>query len=139
MKTILTAGKTQVIVLSSLIASLGFLATPKPSIADREILYKNCAGLQKVMNDYNPGHKYKGFEKVKMTRRNYYDGSEQYMVFCNGGIVIDREAGTICRGYIAYSFARIAAIARYYSDWGETNGLPNNSDTGKGNYCRLIK
>jgi hypothetical protein len=128
---------TRTIILSSLIASSGCLSLPSPSIAAREYFYKNCAELQKVVNDYNPGLTVKGFEKINMERR--YLDYETRIVFCNGGIIINRELGTVCRGYIAYSFARYAGAAHYYSRWGKTEGLPNDGDTGVEKYCRLIK
>jgi hypothetical protein len=136
MKAIPFIRTTRTIILSLLTVSLGFLASPPPSIADREVFYSNCAELQKVMNDYNPGYKYEGFGKVKMIRRNADYG--KYIVFCNGGIVIDREEGTICSGYIAYSFSRVGGAAHYYSRWGRTEGLPNDNDTGRNRYCRRI-
>jgi hypothetical protein len=128
---------SQTVFLASLTTILGFLALPLPSMADREYVYRNCAELQKDMNDHNPQLTLKGFEKVQMRRRNL--DYEQYMVFCNGGIIVNRELGTICRGYIGYSYARIVAGADYYARWGETDGLPNFGDTGIENYCRWIK
>jgi hypothetical protein len=136
MKTILSISITRVMILTSMTVGLELIASP--SMADKEHVYRSCAELQKVMNDHNPELTLKGFEKVQMMRRNY-DGTEQYMVFCNGGIVIDKEAGTVCRGYIGYSFARIAGIADYYARWGKTRGLPNFNDTGVEKYCRLMK
>jgi hypothetical protein len=127
----------QTIILSSLIASLGLLSLPSLSMADREEFYRNCAELQKHLNDYNPRLTIKGFEKVRMMRRSV--GYENYVIFCNGGIVVDRELGTICRGYIGYSFSRIGGGADYYARWGQTNGSPNFNDTGAEKYCRLIK
>jgi hypothetical protein len=131
----------QTIISCSLIASAGFLFLPSPSIAEeipgREKAYRNCAELQKHLNDNNPGDKYEGFEKAKMMRRNL--DYEKYIIFCNGGIVTDASEGTICRGYIAYSYAGIPATARYYARWGQTKGLPNDSDTGQKYYCRWIK
>jgi hypothetical protein len=125
------------IILALVAANLGVLFLPSSSMADREYFYKNCAELQKVMNDYSRGKKYEGFEKVKMMKR--ITGYEKYMVFCNGGIIVDREVGTICRGYIGYSFSRIGGGADYYAAWGETRGVPNFNDTGAEKYCRLIK
>jgi hypothetical protein len=130
---------TQTIVLSLLIASAGFISFPSPSkaqITGPEVLYRNCAELQKHLNENNPGDRYEGFEKVKMIRRKL--GYSKYTVFCNGGIVTDGAEGTICRGYIGYSFSPIGGAAHYYAAWGKTNGLPNFNDTGKGNYCRRI-
>jgi hypothetical protein len=124
------------IILSSLMASAGFLSLPSPSRADREVLYRNCAELQKHLNDNNPGLTVKNFEKVQMMRRTV--GYEKYMIFCNGGIVIDKRIGTICRGYIGYSFSRIGGGSDHYATWGKTNGLPNFNDVGADNYCRRI-
>jgi hypothetical protein len=134
MKSILL---NRTIILSLLTASLGLLILPTPLIADREYIYKNCAELQKDMNDHNPTLTLKGFEKIRMTRRSL--GYESYTIFCNGGIVIDREVNTICRGYIGYSFSRIGGGADYYARWGKTDGSPNFNDTGAEKYCRLIK
>jgi hypothetical protein len=136
MKVIILTKTTRMIIISSLIASLGFLTLPLPSTADREYIYKNCAQLQKIMNEYNPGAKFEGFENVKMMRRTL--GYEKYMIFCNGGIITDGSEGTICNGYIGYSFSRIGGGAQYYGTWGRTNGLPNFNDNDKGNYCRWI-
>jgi hypothetical protein len=107
------------------------------AMADREEFYRNCAELQKHINDYNPTLTVKGFERVSMERR--YLDYEVRTVFCNGGIITDREVGTVCRGYIGYSFSRIGGGANYYVRWGKTNGLPNFGDTGVERYCRLIK
>jgi hypothetical protein len=125
------------VIISLLTANLGLLILPSSSIAAREYFYKDCAELQKVINDYNPTLTVKGFEKVSMKRR--YLDYEVRMVFCNGGIIIDREVGTVCRGYIGYSFSRIGGGANYYVRWGRTEGLPNDGDTGAEKYCRLIK
>ncbi len=128
----------QTIILSSLITSLGLLSLPLPSMADQEEFYRNCSELQKRLNERNnPRKKYGGFEKIKMMKR--ITGYEKYMVFCNGGVIVDREVGTICRGYIGYSFSRIGGGAHYYSAWGETKGVPNFNDTGVEKYCQLIK
>ncbi len=126
---------TLIIIISSLTANLGFLALP--SMADREYFYKNCAELQKAMNDYNPGDKYEGFEKVRMMRKK--TGFEQYIVFCNGGIVKDGTEKTICRGYIAYAFARVPATARYFTSWGTMREESNLYDADQGKYCRRVK
>ena len=125
------------IVLSSFMASVGSPLLPLPSMADEQKFYRNCAQLQKHLNDNNPELTVKGFEKAKMIRRDL--NAEKYIVFCNGGIITDRNEGTICRGYIAYSYARIVAGADHYARWGKTNGLPNLYDTGKENYCRWLK
>jgi hypothetical protein len=124
------------IILSSLIASAGFLSLPSPSVADREEVYRNCAQLQKHLNDNNPELTVRGFEKTRMMRRN--SDYEKYTVYCNGGIVIDRGEGTICRGYIGYFLSRIGGRSYHYADWGETDGLSNNHDTGRNRYCRRI-
>jgi hypothetical protein len=137
MKIMIPTYKARMIILYSLTVILGLLASPSSSMADREYIYRNCAELQKVMNDHNPELTLKGFEKVKMMKR--ITGYEKYMVFCNGGIVVDKEVGTICRGYIGYSFSRIGGGADYYARWGETNGSPNFNDTDAEKYCRLIK
>lgn len=127
------------IILSLLTTSLGSLFLPSPSMADREYFYRNCAELQKVMSDHNPSEKYEGFEKVKMRRRNLIH--EAYIVYCNGGFhtTKSRSGTMICRGYIAYSFNPIPAVANYYARWGRTEGLPNDNDIGQEKYCRLIK
>jgi hypothetical protein len=125
------------VILSSLTASLGILNLTSPSIADQEVIYRNCAELQKVISNRNPGDRYQGFEKSKMMRQNYEHG--QYMVFCNGGIIRDRAEGTICRGYIAYSFHPIPSVSHYYARWGRTEGPPNFNDTGQDRYCRRIQ
>jgi hypothetical protein len=132
---------TRNIVLPALIAIAEFLSLPSLSMSQMpgsEKFYKSCAELQKHLNDNNPGEKYEGFEKAKMGRK-YFD-YEIRMVFCNGGIITDRNEGTVCRGYIAYSYARVAGTARYYGSWGTIRGEKTNLyDTDKGNYCRLIK
>jgi hypothetical protein len=137
MKVKLLNDTARMAILSSLTVSFSFLALPSPSMADREYVYRNCAELQKVINDYNPRLTVKGFERVQMKRRNA--DYEKYMVFCNGGIIVDREVGTICNGYIGYSFSRIGGGADYYVRWGRTDGSPNFNDTGVEKYCRLIK
>jgi hypothetical protein len=128
---------TQNIILFSLMASVEFMFTPLPSVANREVRYRNCAELQKHLNDNNPQLTIKRFENIKMVRRVL--GYQKYTVFCNGGIVIDRELGTICRGYIGYSSSPIGGGDDHYATWGETNGSPNFNDTGAEKYCRLIK
>ena len=128
----------RVAIISSLTASLGYLSLPLPSMAigDREEIYENCAELQKHLNDNNPGLIVRGFEKVRMVRRNV--DYEAYKVFCNGGIVTTRETGgiKICRGHIAYSYHRVVSDANYYASWGNTSDLPNINDTGEWRYCK---
>jgi hypothetical protein len=137
MKVKLFNDTARMAILSSLTVSFSFLALPSPSMADREYVYRNCAELQKVINDYNPRLTVSKFEKVKMVRRSL--GYESYTIFCNSGIIVDREVGTVCRGYIGYSFSRIGGGADYYVRWGRTDGSPNFNDTGVEKYCRLIK
>ena len=135
--TLLPRYVARIIILSSLTVGLGILSLSSPLIADQESFYRNCAELQKVINSRNPYLTLKRFEKVKMMRRSL--GYENYTIFCNGGTIINREVGTVCRGYIGYSFSRIGGGADYYAAWGETNGSPNFNDTGAEKYCRLIK
>jgi hypothetical protein len=125
------------IILSSLTASLGILNLPSPSMAAIEEIYRNCAELQKVISDRNPGDRYQGFERATMMRQNFEHG--QYAVFCNGGIIKDITQGTICRGYIAYSFHPIPSVSHYYARWGRIEGAPNFNDTGQDSYCKRIK
>jgi hypothetical protein len=125
--------------LSSLISGAGFLSLSSSSMADEQKFYRNCSELQKVINSRNPALTLKGFEKVQMMRRNLTDYAGHYVLFCNGGTIIDREEGTICRGYIGYSYAPHASSANYYAEWGKTDGTPNGNDTGQEKYCRRIK
>jgi hypothetical protein len=130
---------TQTILLSSLIASVGFLSLPSLSVAEE--VYRNCAQLQKHLNENNPGLIVKGFERVKMRRQNTDQFQRSYMVFCNGGIVIDRRQGegTMCRGHIAYYFSYIRNDEDHIASWGITDGSPNEHETDKEKYCRRIK
>jgi hypothetical protein len=129
--------------LLSLVASLGSLSFPIPSVASGEIIgpevhYKSCAQLQKRMNDVNnPDAEIRGFEKVRLLKRMYAE--QKYLVYCNGGIIVNREERTICRGYIGYSYAPTSGVAYYYGDWGRIGASPNYHDNNKGDYCKRIK
>jgi hypothetical protein len=125
--------------LSSLIVSAGFLSLPSSSMADEQKFYRNCAELQKVINGRNPTLTLRGFERVQMMRRNLTDYAGNYILLCNSGTIIDREEGTICRGYIGYSYAPHVSGADYYARWGKADGTPNINDTGQEKYCRRIK
>jgi hypothetical protein len=127
---------------SSLIAISASLFSPLSSAAKDiygpEINYRNCTQLQNGLNNKNnPYVKYKGFERAKLMRRMYVD--DQYIVYCNGGIIIDGDRKIVCRGYIGYTYAPKVGIAHYYGDWGWTNGSPNDGDTDNSSYCRRMK
>jgi hypothetical protein len=129
-------------ILSSLIVNSFLLLSPLSSIAyeerSREVLYGSCAQLQQRLNYRNsPTITFKGFERAEMRRRTFAE--EARAVYCNGGVIVDRAERTICRGYIAYSYHPSVGTATYYGDWGWTNGLPNDADTGKERYCRRLK
>jgi hypothetical protein len=129
--------------LSTLITNLAILFFPHLSVAgsavrERRMYYESCAQLQKKMNiRNNPDFIYKGFEKAKLVRRSYVEFAST--VYCNGGIIIDEEEKTICRGYIGYTYSPQSGIARYSADWGLTDGSPNFNDSNKGDYCKRIK
>jgi hypothetical protein len=123
------------------IVSLGFLASPLQSIAYvmriPEVNYRNCARLQEDMNSHNRGRVYKGFERSELMRRGYDENA--YIVYCNGGVIVNRVNGTICRGYIAYGYSPSVGESEYYGAWGWANGSSNSLDTGKERYCRRLK
>jgi hypothetical protein len=130
--------KTRNVVLGSLIASISLLL-PFPLAAEvgrPEVQYKSCAQLQKHLNDNN-NDEFKGFERAKLMMRTYVE--HRYMLYCNGGVIIDRDEKTICRGYIGYSYAPKSGVTVYYGSWGWTDGSPNNADSGKERYCRRLK
>jgi hypothetical protein len=102
-----------------------------------EIRYRSCAQLQKRMNDNNPDKILKGFERAEMVRKNFAE--EMRTVYCNGGIIINRANGTVCRGYIAYGYSPESGTAAYFGDWGWLDGSPNNGQTDKDRYCRRLK
>jgi hypothetical protein len=120
-----------------LISGLLFLPFPSAARVGRaEKHYTNCAQLQKHLNDNNKDE-FKGFEKAKMMRQTYVEN--RYMVYCNGGVIIDRKEKTVCRGYIGYSYAPKDGISVYYADWGWTNGSPNDADSGEERYCQKLR
>jgi hypothetical protein len=133
------------IMLLSPITITGLLFSPSSSIAGREIapevVHRNCAQLQRTMNNRNnPDYEYKGFEKVKM-RRQTITIAGRYVVTCNGGTIIDRTDGTICNGYIAYAYTPTEGLADFYADWGRAyDGIAGNlnNTTGQEKYCRWI-
>jgi hypothetical protein len=128
--------------MSSLIANASFLSFPFASVAKdvygAETRYENCAQLQRNLNrKNNPYVEYKGFEKARLMKRTHADFA--YMVYCNGGIVVNNEGKTICRGYIGYAYFPKMGIASYYGDWGQTDGASNDGDTDSDRYCRRLK
>jgi hypothetical protein len=128
--------------LFSPITIAGFLLVPSSSMAIVELgsenVHRNCAQLQRSLNDRsNPNVEYKGFEKKVMGRRQVTIAG-RYIVFCNGGIVIDKTDGTICNGYIGYSYSYVERRGEYYGDWGRSYGTGNFNDTDQGKYCRWI-
>jgi hypothetical protein len=124
----------------TLFPSIVDLVFPLPSTAyvmrTRRIDYGNCSELQKDMNSHNRGGTFKGFERSELMRRNYSE-SGTFMVYCNGGVIVNRVNGTICYGYIAYSY--FPGESEYYGSWGWTDGSSNSADTGKERYCRRLK
>jgi hypothetical protein len=130
------------LILSASVTISGFLSIQSSSMAiveqGPEVIHRSCTQLQKSLNDRsNPDIEYKGFEKSVMGRRKLTIAGK-YVIFCNGGIVTDRTDGTICRGYIGYSYSYVASRGVYYGDWGQVNGEPNFNDTDQGKYCRWI-
>jgi hypothetical protein len=112
-----------------------------PSIAyvmrNGRVDYESCSRLQEDMNSHNRGGTFKGFEKSKLVRRGY--DKQAYMVYCNGGVIVNRVNGTICRGYIAYGYSPSSGESEYYGAWGWTDGSFNEGDTGKEHYCRKLR
>jgi hypothetical protein len=130
------------LILSSSTIIVGFLFVQSSSMAivelGPEVVHRSCVQLQKSLNDRsNPDVEYKGFEKKVMQRRQLTVAG-RYAVFCNGGIVIDKTDGTVCRGYVGYSYSCVAGRGEYYGDWGIANGTGNFNDTDQGKYCRWI-
>jgi hypothetical protein len=127
------------LLMIDLILSLFSLPSTAYEVYGPEIRYGSCAQLQGGINNYNRnrGRTYKGFEKAGLMRRSYAEYT--YMVYCNGGIIVNREKGTICRGYIGYSYSRLEGTATYYGSWGWTDGSPNDADSGRERYCRKLK
>jgi hypothetical protein len=129
--------------LSSSIASMGLLCFPSSLAASgdiygAEVRYTNCSQIQKRMNMANyPNAIFRGFEKANLKRYTYADF--QYLVYCNGGTITDREDNTICRAYIGYMYSPKLGIAQYVDRWGRTDGSPNFNDNNKDDYCRRIK
>jgi hypothetical protein len=127
-------------IASLLIVSSEFLIVAFPSTANeiREPAthFANCTELQDRLNGrYNPEKEYKRFEESKLMRIEYDDGV--YLLYCNGGILVNRTQNTVCRGHIAYSWSRRASTARYYSYWGESRNEDDGSDVN--DYCRPLK
>jgi hypothetical protein len=124
-----------------LFPSIISLLFPLPSIAYvmriPEVNYKSCSRLQEDMNNHNRGETFKGFERSKLMRRGYDENA--YMVYCNGGVMVNRVTGIICRGYIAYGYSPSVGESEYYRSWGWTDGSSNSLDTGKERYCRKLK
>jgi hypothetical protein len=132
--------KTSSLLLFLLIISSGilsFLSSSRSEVREPEINYRSCTQLQKRMNKVNnPLFKFAGFERANLGRRMY--AHNEYMVYCNGGTIVDREEKTVCKGYIAYSYDPTIGTANYYGDWGWTDGTPNGADGGKRRYCQLL-
>jgi hypothetical protein len=130
-------------ILSSSIANLGLSCFPLSSVASGDIRgarvdYVNCSQLQKRMNKANyPNIVFKGFETANLTKATY--GNSRYLLYCNGGTIIDREEKTICRSYMGYMYSPKLGIAQYVADWGWTNGVANFGDSNKDDYCRRMK
>jgi hypothetical protein len=127
------------IALSSLMASTVFMNELSSSIAQEvkgpQVIYGNCASIQRYLNSTNKAsQQYRGFEKSKLNQ--VYYNNEEYMIFCNGGTVIDGEENLICRGYIGYSWSGYTHTARYYGHWGWTNGFRNDGSIKKN--CRQM-
>jgi hypothetical protein len=129
------------VILSLLAANSISLCFPLLSIAYEvygpEKHYRSCAQLQKRINDNNPTRTVKGFERAELMRKTLAENA--YVVYCNGGTIINRDNGTVCRGYIGYGYSPSAGTAGYYGSWGWTDGFPNDADTGKERYCRKLK
>jgi hypothetical protein len=131
-------------VVSSLMVNLGLFLCPSSSVArpdvyGPEIRYGSCSQLQKRMNnvDNQIGIKYGGFERAElMLKTRIYNA---YLVYCNGGTIIDKEEKTVCRGYIGYAYSPRLGIAQYFGTWGWTDGSPNDADGGKERYCKRLK
>jgi hypothetical protein len=127
--------------LSLLVMSLGILSfsssSTRSEIREPEMRYRNCAQLQKRMNDNNPHIKFRSFEGAILGRRMYADNV--YMVYCNNGAMVNTEKRIMCKGYIGYSYDPTIGTAEYYGSWGWTDGTPNGADGDKGHYCRKIK
>jgi hypothetical protein len=130
------------IVLFSSIVNLFFSLFPLLSNAytesGPETHYSSCAQLQNRMNKYNnPVRAVKGFERAELMRRTYHGNT--YMVYCNGGTLVNRDNGTTCRGYIGYGYDPESGTGAYFGRWGWTDGLPNDADSGKERYCKRLK
>jgi hypothetical protein len=130
------------VTLCSMIGNLWFMFFPSASrsgdVYGPEIKYRSCSQLQKKMNvRNNPNFVYRGFETAALTLRTRAE--QAYFVYCNGGKIIDKEEGTVCSGYIAYTYSPELGIAQYFGDWGRTDGSPNGADSGKERYCRRLK
>jgi hypothetical protein len=128
-------------ILSLLIVSSEVLIGAFPSTAfevtEPETYFRSCTHLQERLNErYNPEEEYKRFEKSRLMRRSHDNG--MYVLYCNGGIVVDRTQNTVCRGHIAYSWSPTAHTARYYAYWGESR-LNEDDGSDVNNYCRPIK
>jgi hypothetical protein len=128
-------------IASLLIVSSEFLIGAVPSTAfevtEPEIYFRSCTQLQARLNERNnPRKEYRRFEKSKLIRENSLYDNGMYILSCNGGIVVDRTQNTVCRGYIAYSWAPIVATARYYAYWGNSRLGDDGSDIN--DYCRPL-
>jgi hypothetical protein len=126
------------ITLFSSIVSLTFpLSLMAYVMRNGRIGYSNCSELQRDMNSHNRGGIFKGFERSEMMKATY-DESD-YMLYCNGGMIINRLNKTICRGYIAYGYSPTGGTSEYFGAWGWTDGRSNSGDTGKERYCKKLK
>jgi hypothetical protein len=126
---------------ATLFPSIVSLISPLPSTAYvirvGRIDYSNCSELQRDMNSHNRGEIFKGFERSEMGRRGYSEGD--YMLYCNGGVIVSRADRIICRGYIAYGYSPTGGTSEYFRSWGRTDGSSNSADTGKERYCKKLK
>jgi hypothetical protein len=128
--------------LFSLTVSLGLSFPPylseALSVREPKTHYGSCAQLQKRLNDRNnPRATFKGFEGAKLMRRSYYGNA--YLLYCNGGVIVDRVEKAVCRGYIGYGYDPEDGAGDYFGRWGWTDGSPNSADSGKERYCQQIK
>jgi hypothetical protein len=118
----ITVRTAQSLALYLLMMSAVFVYEHSPSAAKGRKTYGSCANLQRYLNDTNTAsQQYRGFENSKLNQVYYND--KDYMIFCNGGTVIDGEDKLVCLGYIGYSWSGNSYTSHHYGHWGWTNGF----------------
>ena len=119
------SGLTSKIIMFLICSMSSFFCSPQLLAQN----HRNCAELQKVLNDRNPGTRFQGFEKAKMQFQRSMPFQSVYAssFFCDGGTYVETHQDgirRICSGYMLY----------YVSPYSNDQGLTEKYYAGPGNY-----